>query len=82
LEKSLTSQIVVNPSKTFCQKLKPPSPRKRDSSQEPPAVNCFFPAKNGAAFQTSREKPHVCTNHLITTGGNLKVGGPGGKKSL
>jgi hypothetical protein len=38
--------------------------------------------KNGAAIKTSREKSRVWTNHLKTTGANLKVGGPGGKKSL
>jgi hypothetical protein len=42
----------------------------------------FFAAKNGAAIKTALKKSRVCANHLKTTGGNLKVGGPGGKKSL
>jgi hypothetical protein len=82
LGKSLTSQIVVNQSKTFYQKLKQASPREIDSSQEPPAVNCFFAAKTAQSSNLRQKKRRVCTNYLKTTGANLKVGGPGGKKSL
>jgi len=42
----------------------------------------FFAAKNGDTIKTAREKSRVGTSHLQTTGANLKVGGPGGKKSL